>query len=98
MQQPPQLPPTIAFVPWANAFVVGELDCIERMGDALPLTQAGLMCETEAYTRHQIRVTRVAWVDANPDNKWIYDRVQQIAMMINAMSYCFDRSGFSERI
>ena len=68
------------------------------MGDGLPLTQAGLMSDIEAQTRNQIRITRVAWIDANPDNKWIYDRVQQIAMMINAMSYRFDLSGFSERI
>ncbi len=98
MQQPPQLPPTITFVPWANAFTAEELDRIERMGDDLPLIQAGLMSDIEAQTRNQIRITRVAWIDANPDNKWIYDRVQQIAMMINAMSYRFDLSGFSERV
>jgi PKHD-type hydroxylase len=98
MQNPPQLPPSITFVPWANAFAAEELDRIEQMGDALPLTQAGLQSEMDTGTRDQIRVTRVAWIDANPDNKWIYDRIQQIAMMINAMSYRFDLSGFSERI
>jgi hypothetical protein len=51
MQQPPQLPSTITFVPWANAFAAEELDRIERMGDALPLTQAGLMIDIEAQTR-----------------------------------------------
>jgi len=51
MQQPPQLPSTITFVPWANAFTAEELDRIERMGDALPLTQAGLMIDIEAQTR-----------------------------------------------
>jgi hypothetical protein len=35
MQHPPeQLPPTITFVPWANAFSPDELDRIERYGDA----------------------------------------------------------------
>jgi len=98
MQQPPELPPTITFVPWANAFTAEEMDRIEGAGDALPLAQAGLMMDIEAQTRDRIRVTRTAWLDATPDNKWIYDRVQQIAMMINAMAYRFDLTGFSERI
>jgi PKHD-type hydroxylase len=98
MQQPPQLPPTITFVPWANAFTAEEMDRIERIGDALPLAQAGLMTDIQAQTRDQIRVTRVAWLDSTPENKWIYDRVQQVAMMINAMSYRFELTGFSERI
>ncbi len=98
MQAPPQLPPTITFVPWANAFTPEELDRIERTGDALPQAQAGLMSDTAADTRDKIRVTRTAWLDGIDENKWIYDRIQQITMTINAMAYRFDLSGFSERI
>jgi PKHD-type hydroxylase len=98
MQQKPELPPTITFVPWANAFSAEELDRIERYGDALPLAQAGLAKDAEAQTRARIRVTRTAWLEGIAENKWIYDRVQQIAMMINAMAYRFDLMGFSERI
>jgi PKHD-type hydroxylase len=98
MQQPHKLPPTITFVPWANAFTPDELDRIERYGDARPLAQAGLAKDTSAPTRDRIRVTRTAWLEGIEENKWIYDRVQQIAMMINAMAYRFDLSGFSERI
>jgi len=98
MQQPPQLPPTVTFVPWANAFTPEEMDRIEATGDVLQLTQSGLMTDIEAKTRDRIRVTRTAWMDGVEDNKWIYNRVQQIAMMINAMAYRFDLTGFSERI
>lgn len=98
MQQLPQIPPTVSFVPWANAFTPEEMDRIEAAGDALPLTQAGLTTDTEAQTRNRIRVTRTAWMDGVEENKWIYDRVQQIAMMINAMAYNFELTGFSERI
>jgi PKHD-type hydroxylase len=98
MQQPPQLPPTVTFVPWANAFTPEEMDRIEATGDVLQLTQAGLMTDIEAKTRDRIRVTRTAWMDGVEENKWIYNRVQQIAMMINAMAYRFDLTGFSERI
>ncbi len=94
----PELPPTITFVPWANAFSLDEMDRIERRGDALPLTQAGLAKDIEAQTRDRIRVTRTGWLESIEENKWIYDRVQQIAMMINAMAYRFDLTGFSERI
>jgi PKHD-type hydroxylase len=98
MRQPPELPPTITFVPWANAFSAEELDRIERYGDALPLAQADLAMDAEAHTRDRIRVTRTAWLEGIEENKWIYDRVQQVAMMINQMAYRFDLTGFSERI
>ena len=97
-QQPPELPPTITFVPWANAFTPEELDRIEQTGDALPLAQAHLMTDIAADTRDLIRVTRTAWLDSTAENKWIYDRIQQITMMINAMAYRFELTGFSERI
>jgi PKHD-type hydroxylase len=96
--QPPELSPTITFVPWANAFTPEELDRIERYGDVLPLTEAGLAKDTASDVRDRIRITRTAWLEGIEENKWIYDRVQQIAMMINAMAYRFDLSGFSERI
>jgi PKHD-type hydroxylase len=98
MQQPPQLPPTVTFVPWANAFTPEEMDRIEQVGDALPLTQAGLMTDLEAQARDRVRVTRTAWMDGVEQNKWLYDRIQQIAMTINAMAYRFALTGFSERI
>ena len=97
-QQPPELPPTITFVPWANAFTPDELDRIERVGDALPLAEAGLAKHAAMDVRDQIRVTRTAWLEGIAENKWIYDRIQQVTMMINAMSYRFELTGFSERI
>ena len=94
MQQPPELPPTITFVPWANAFTPEEMDRIEGVGDVLPLAQAGLMTDIAANTRDRIRITRTAWLDSIAENKWIYDRIQQITTMINAMSYRFELTGF----
>lgn len=88
----------MTYVPWANSFTSEEMDRIMLAGDALPLAQAGLMKDIAADTRDQIRITRTAWLDATPENKWIYDRVQQVAMRINAMAYRFDLTGFSERI
>jgi PKHD-type hydroxylase len=97
-QKPPELPPTITFVPWANAFTPDELDRIERYGDALPLAEAGLAKDAATDVRDSIRVSRTAWLEGIEENKWIYDRIQQITMMINAMAYRFDLTGFSERI
>jgi PKHD-type hydroxylase len=47
-----------------------------------------------ANTRDRIRITRTAWLDSIAENKWIYDRIQQITTMINAMSYRFELTGF----
>jgi PKHD-type hydroxylase len=96
--QSPELPPTITFVPWANAFTAKEMDRIERIGDALPLAQADLIGDTAVESRDRVRITRTAWLDSSEENRWIYKRVQQIAMTINASAYRFDLAGFSERI
>jgi PKHD-type hydroxylase len=96
--QIPEIPPTTTFVPWANAFSPEEMDRIERFGDTLPLAEASLALEIPAAVRERIRVTRTAWLESIDENKWIYERVQRIAMAINAMAYRFDLTGFSERI
>lgn len=96
--QASQLPSTVTFVPWANAFTPDELDRIERYGDGLGLLQGGLAKDLETDKRDQIRSSRIAWFEGVAENKWIYDRIQQIAMLINAMSYRFDLTGFSERM
>jgi PKHD-type hydroxylase len=96
--QIPEIPPTATFVPWANAFSPDEMDRIERIGDALPLAEASLALEISAEVRERIRITRTAWLESIDENKWIYERVQRIAMTINAMAYRFDLTGFSERI
>ena len=66
-QQSPELPPTITFVPWANAFALDEPDRIEQIGDALPLKEAGLMTDIAAGTRDLIRITRTAWLSTHPN-------------------------------
>ena len=96
--QVPELPPTITFVPWANAFSPEEIERIERYGDGLTLAEAGLAKDIEKDKRDEIRISQTAWFEGVEENKWIYDRVQQIAMMINTMSYRFELTGFSERI
>ena len=74
------------------------MDRIERYGDAQPLAEAALAKDAATQVRDSFRVTRTARLEGIEENKWIYDRVQQSTKMINAMSYRFDLTGFSERI
>jgi hypothetical protein len=95
---PPEHPPTVTLVAWPQAFTGEELDRIERTGDALPLAQAGLFGGQNLEARDKVRVTRTAGLDSNVENIWIYDRIQKLAMAINAMSYHFELTDFSEGI
>lgn len=92
-----QLPSTLTYAAWANAFSTSEIDKIESYGDLLAQEEADLLGAPDKQHRNKIRVTRTAWIEQVPENKWIYDRMQRIAMALNDMVYHFDLRGFSER-
>jgi PKHD-type hydroxylase len=92
-----QVHSTLTYAAWANAFSAEEADRIERYGDGLALSKAALQGTSDSETPGSIRVTRTAWIEENPETRWLYKRVQDIAMALNNMAYKFDLRGFAER-
>ena len=96
MQTPPHLPPTLPFVALADAFTPAELDAIEQYGDRLEPSTAPVGDAQRVGVDGGIRISQTAWVGRNTDTKWLYERMEKIAVGVNAQVYQFDLTGFSE--
>jgi PKHD-type hydroxylase len=86
------------FAAWEGAFTPDELDRIVALGDGLALDKAVLLGgeETRDADTDRIRITRTAWINPGPDTAWIFQRLQRVAMALNARVWQFELSGFSE--
>ena len=89
---------TLTYAAFANAFTPAELDRIEAAGDRMALEKAEILGSAEGALHSSVRITRTGWFEPVEENKWIYDRAQQIAQQLNIMAWGFDLRGFSERI
>ncbi len=66
------VPSTLTYAAWANAFTAAEAEAIERLGDALNPDQAAIVGRPDGGLHKNIRVTRTAWMEDNAQTKWIY--------------------------
>lgn len=71
--------PLIASGP--HAFTDAELDAIEKLGDSLAPREGQLGGYNQANPAK--RITRVASIDHNPQNMWIYDRMTRVVGILN---------------
>jgi len=91
--------PTSTFAVWADAFSSAELDMVEALGDRLTAEKAIVAAGPDEVVVHdKVRVTQTAWMEPNPETKWIYDRLQGVARALNDRVYQFDLRGFSENL
>lgn len=79
---------------WQNVFTPKELDAIEALGDALMPMRAALANRQDSADH--IRVTRVAWMERNPDTAWLYARLEELVMRMNQDHFHFELFGLAE--
>ena len=75
-------------VVWKDLFTSRELDAIEAYGDGLAPMRAQIAVGTATTDRQ--RVTRVAWMERNPDTTWLHTRLEEAVLHLNAEFYSFD--------
>jgi PKHD-type hydroxylase len=78
---------------WKEAFTPQELDAIEALGDGL-LPMRGEIAGRP--NTDQLRITRVAWMERNPETAWLYARLEEMVLRLNAQFYKFDLFGLNE--
>jgi PKHD-type hydroxylase len=83
-------------VVWNDLFTPKELDTIEAYGDSLMPTRATLSGYRSAAD-HQ-RITRVAWMELNPDTAWLHARLEEAVLHLNAEFFSFDLYGITEAL
>ena len=86
-----------SFVVWENAFTPEELDAIEAIGDRLKLEEAvvGYSGENE-QNEDPARSTRIAWMEPDARNSWIYQRLEGVTRSLNEQVYHYDLNGFAD--
>ena len=83
-------------VVWNDLFTPKELDAIEAYGDDLMPMRARIAGHT--VTADHQRITRVAWMERNPDTEWLHARLEEAVLHLNAECYSFDLYGISEAL
>jgi PKHD-type hydroxylase len=79
---------------WKDVFTPQGLDAIEAYGDGLASMRAEL-ADRKDHPAHK-RITRVAWMERNPDTAWLYARLEEAVLQLNAEFYKFDLFGLNE--
>lgn len=77
-----------------DVFTPAELDAIEALGDSLAPTKAEIAGRKDNIDH--IRITRVAWIERSAETKWLFARVEQTVLDLNARYYKYDLYGLVE--
>jgi len=83
-------------VVWKDLFTPKELDAIEAYGDALMPVRAEIV-GVEGNTDHT-RITRIAWMERKPKVEWLFAKLEEAVMQINAEFYSFDLFGLEQAL
>jgi len=96
MNQTKSLPQNIGgpLVIWKDLFTAQELDAIEACGDGLIPMQAEIAGRKQ--NADHMRITKVAWMERNPQTAWLYARLEEAVLQLNAEFYKFDLFGLNE--
>ena len=83
MNQPKSLPQKVRgpLAIWNDVFTPAELDAIEALGDALAPMRAEIA--GRGAGTGQARITRVAWMERNPQTAWLYARLEEMVLTLN---------------
>jgi len=82
------------FAWWDGAFTNEELDWLQQK--AKEATQEALVCGDKLDTAH--RRTKLNWLYSCAENKWLYEKLSDVAARLNADHYGFDLTGFGEAL
>lgn len=83
-------------VVWKDLFTPTELDAIEAYGDSRMPMKAEI-AGRQGNTDHT-RITRVTWMERNPETAWLYAKLEEIALALNKECYGFDLYGLTESL
>ena len=77
------------FAVWEGAFGAEDLKFIEHYGDGLQHQDAELH-RSHARHDHNIRITKLAWIEHKPATAAFYERVENIILSLNSQFFQYD--------
>ena len=92
------LTPHVSAIPpfawWEGAFTEEELNWLQQKAkEAKQNANVG-----SGVVDENIRRSKVAWLENNPNTKWLFKRLADVASRVNAEHFRFDLTGFGEEL
>jgi len=84
------------FVTWNGGFTDEEIIKIIELGDSLEKEDSKI--DDGKLSPKDIRISDIAWIAANQDTVWIFDKLSWILRQLNGQFYRFNITGFNEPI
>jgi PKHD-type hydroxylase len=93
----PYAKPIPPYAWWEGAFTEQELDWLQSKAKAAE-QNAQVGSGSGGAVNKQIRRSQVSWIDNNPNTKWVFERLADVVLKLNAEHFKFDLTGFGEHL
>ena len=80
---------------WEGAFTEQELDWLQQQAIKAE-SQAQVGGSFHPSDLAKIRRSQISWLNNNPNTKWVFEKLANVASQLNAEHFCFDLTGFGE--
>lgn len=81
------------FIQWEGAVTAAEIAAIEAYGDSRTRQKADL---AGGAISDGIRITNVAWLERKPEIEWLYQRMEDLVLRLNAEFFRYELFGLTE--
>lgn len=84
----------VPFAWWEGAFTDQELNWLQQL--ARNAKSSAAVGAGEGQLNSQIRRSQVSWLEISENNRWVFDKLANVASTLNAQYFRFDLTGFGE--
>jgi PKHD-type hydroxylase len=77
------VPPMEQYVIWSGGFTEEECDMIKQTGELSEFMDATVGRDEDNVVNEDVRKTKIVWIEPYEENKWIFERMNQLAAKIN---------------
>ena len=85
------------FAWWEGAFTEQELNWLQAKAKSAE-HNAQVSGSSGGVVNKQIRRSQVSWIDNNPNTKWVFEKLANVASQLNMENFGFDLTGFGEKL
>ena len=88
------VPPMEPYAVWAGGFTGEECDLIKDIGEMCEFMDAKIGSGEDGNVDKDVRKTKIVWIEPNENNKWIFERMNELAAKINFDKFQLDLAQF----
>jgi PKHD-type hydroxylase len=77
------VPPMEQYVIWSGGFTGEECDLIKQTGELSEFMDAAVGRGVDNKVDEDVRKTKIVWIEPQEENKWIFERMNELTAKIN---------------